>query len=255
MSENEQPKQEFLGPTYKYYKMVKSPDQLGMSSDGTLKAFAKDFDGLINYVTLLATGTSTASVTGKPLGNKFFYNTGGQCVPKDKQAKEGEEPETVDRFIYVNNVPTGNIPFISAGLGGNFKDLRGLIPGTMSQLNVFGEVSLMNAFTESSVPECQNVTLETIDVDNKKGWDTHYIATMDLRNMDPCTFTHNNNKINPVTDVKCKEFYSNISSNASIVSEPIHINLIEQLFFFGLCLVGLYILHRLQTKSSTFGKG
>ena len=39
-----------LGEPYKYWDYIKSPSELGMSSDGNLSAFARDFDGLIEYV-------------------------------------------------------------------------------------------------------------------------------------------------------------------------------------------------------------
>jgi hypothetical protein len=61
-----------LGPTYPYYKNIKNPSQIGMSSNGTLQQTAQDINGLIQYVELLVTGNSQASATGGPLGNKFF---------------------------------------------------------------------------------------------------------------------------------------------------------------------------------------
>ena len=54
---------------------------------------------------MLVTGKGRASKTGKPLGNKFFLKTGGQCNPIDKKGN------TVDRYLYINNVPDGSIPF------------------------------------------------------------------------------------------------------------------------------------------------
>ena len=94
--------EKLLGPTYPYYKNVKMPDDIGMSSKGSLSATAKDVEGLIAYVELLVSGGGKASSTGKPLGNKFFLKTGAKCVDKETE-------EQVDRYIYVNNVPTGNI--------------------------------------------------------------------------------------------------------------------------------------------------
>ena len=64
-----------LGPNYEYWKQIKTPPELGMTSDGTLGALGKDIDGLVQYVEVLVTGQG-ASKTGRPLGNKFFLPTG-----------------------------------------------------------------------------------------------------------------------------------------------------------------------------------
>lgn len=63
-----------LGPAYPYYQNIKSPSQIGMSSDGNLSTLAQDIDGLVSYVELLVSGSGAASATGQPLGNKFFKN-------------------------------------------------------------------------------------------------------------------------------------------------------------------------------------
>ena len=41
-----------LGPTYPYYKNIKSPSQIGMSDKGTIQQTAKNINGLIQYVQL-----------------------------------------------------------------------------------------------------------------------------------------------------------------------------------------------------------
>ena len=124
--------EKLLGPSYPYYKNIKDPSEIGMSDKGSLKALGKDIDGLINYVEVLVTGKSKASATGGPLGNKFFLQTGAKCV-------DTKTDEQVTRYIYVNNIPQGNIPFISDGLGVNFSEFKGLIPGAMSNLNVLNQ--------------------------------------------------------------------------------------------------------------------
>ena len=103
-------KDSYMGPDYQYYKYIKEPSAIGMSDKGSLAQMGKNIDGLIQYVDLLVTGKSRASATGNPLGNKFFLKTGGKCMDTTTN-KDGVE---VDRYIYVNNVPHGNIPFISS---------------------------------------------------------------------------------------------------------------------------------------------
>jgi hypothetical protein len=92
--------QRILGPDYQYWKQIKSPSQMGMSSNGSISTIAADVGGLINYVEVLVTGNGQASATGGPLGNKFFLKTAATC--KDKKSKK-----IVDRYVYVNNVPDG----------------------------------------------------------------------------------------------------------------------------------------------------
>ena len=230
-----------LGPTYPYYKNVKMPSDIGMSTKGSISALSKDIDGLIDYVEVLVTGKSKASATGGPLGNKFFLKTGAKCAANDVDGSNNQ----VDRYIYIDNVPDGNIPFISAGMGVNFSDFRGLIPGAMGDLNVLNPFAIMQAFMSGSTPPCQELTMETIDNKNNKSTETHYVTTVDIQNMDPCTFS---NGINPVSNKKCKETFSNYppnnNSNIELPEDPI-----VQLYFLGLSLVGIYIFMRLMEKS------
>ena len=72
-----------LGPTYPYYKNIKTPSQIGMSDKGTIQQMGKNVNGLVQYVQLLVTGKSKASATGRPLGNKFFLQTGAKCAAID----------------------------------------------------------------------------------------------------------------------------------------------------------------------------
>ena len=189
--------EKLLGPTYPYYKNIKTPSEIGMSTRGSLSAVANDITGLIAYVEVLVTGKSKASATGGPLGNKFFLKTGAKCMDKSNNKQ-------VDRYIYVNNVPVGNIPFISSGLDVNFSEFKGLIPGTMGNLNVLNPFSIMSAFLAGSTPECQELTMQTIDNNNNKSSETHYVTTVDIKNMDPCTFQ---NGRNPVYNSKCRETF------------------------------------------------
>lgn len=185
---------DYLGEDYPYYKMIKTPDQLGMSSKGTLKQMGKNMDGLISYVSLLVSGKSDASKTGQPLGNKYFLKTGAKCTDAAGQ--------TQDRDIYINNIPGGNIPFVSSGLGVNFSEFRGLIPGTISNLNAMNPMQLFQSFLSDS--SCQEVTLEVVDIHNNKHDETHFLTLVDIQNMDACSFK---NKRNPISGAKCKETF------------------------------------------------
>lgn len=198
-------KDKLLGQDYPYYKYVKTPQEIGMSSKGTLDQLGKDLDGLVNYVELLVSGKSKASATGEPLGNKFFLKTGAKCIAEDTK-------ETVDRYVYINNVPEGNIPIVSSGLGVDFSDFKGLIPGAISNLNAFNPMTIMQSFTQGTSPTCQNLTMETIDINNQKGNETHYVTVTDIKNIDSCSFADN---VNPITKQKCREAFSNIRTKSN----------------------------------------
>jgi hypothetical protein len=226
-----------LGPTYPYYKNIKMPNQIGMSDEGSLSALGKDVNGLIQYVEVLVTGNSEASATGGPLGNKFFLQTGAKC----KDVASGNQ---VDRFIYIDNVPNGNIPFISQGLGVNFSNFEGLIPGAMGNLNVLNPYAIMSSFLSGSTPDCQELTMQTIDINNNSSTQTQYVTLADIGNTNACSFQ---NGVNPVNNSRCNEtFQTGVSANATdyIPEDPI-----SQVYFASLAVIGLYILYRLMDKS------
>jgi hypothetical protein len=226
-----------LGPSYAYYKNIKTPSEIGMSDKGSMSALGKDISGLIDYVEILVSGKSKASATGGPLGNKFFLQTAAKCL--DKQTNQ-----QVDRYIYIDNVPNGNIPFISDGLGTNFADFKGLIPGTMSNLNVLNPFGILQSFLSGSNPECQEITMQTIDISNNISSETHYVTVSDIKNIDSCSFP---NKQNPISNKKCKEsFTKGVSEEATVVlpEDPI-----AQIYFVGLAGLAIYILYRLMEKN------
>jgi hypothetical protein len=160
--------EKLLGPDYKYWKQIKSPSQMGMSSNGSISTIASDVAGLISYVEVLVTGRGNASKTGKPLGDKFFLKTFATC--KDKSSGK-----VVDRYVYVNNIPDGSIPFISGGMNMNFSEFEGLVPGTMSNLSAMNPMLIFQAFMAGSQPECQEITLETVDVNNNRSSETRHL--------------------------------------------------------------------------------
>lgn len=239
--------EKLLGPTYPYYKNIKTPTQIGMSDKGTIQQMAKDIDGLIQYVELLVQGKSKASATGGALGNKFFLKTGAKCAATDKCSDENDSStcEQVDRYIYINNVPQGNIPFISSGLGVNFSELKGLIPGAMGNLNVLNPFAITRAFLSGSTPPCQEITMQTIDSKNNKSSETHYVTLADIQSIDPCSFPKQKN---PITKSKCQEaFLSGLEERGAgpvMSDDPL-----AQLYLASLAGIGIYILYRFMEKS------
>ena len=235
--------EKYIGPNYPYYKYIRTPTEIGISNEGSLSTLGNNIDGLIAYVELLVSGDGKASATGKPLGNKMFVKTGAKCKNKITQ-------QEVDRYIYINNVPQRNIPLISSDVGDNFK---GLIPGTISNLNAFNPMELFQAFLSDSKPDCQELKMETIDIYNNKSTESHFVTLIDIQNMDPCSFT---DKKNPITKVQCQETFTNLNQNQNQNNE--HFNVpkdpISQLYFASVGVLGIYILYGIMVKNNMLPK-
>ena len=178
-----------LGPDYEYYKQIKAPMYIGMSSNGDLGTMARDIGGLIAYTQILVEGGGVASVIPRPLGNKFFLKTGAKC-------RDIATNNQVDRSIYINNIPDGSIPFISSGLGTQFTNFRGLVPGMMSNMSNINPLEIFQSFMGGIDPSCQEVTMQTVDANNNISYDSGFVTETDLKSMNPCWFP---NRINPIT--------------------------------------------------------
>lgn len=238
----------FLGQDYPYQNNIRSPSEIGMRDTGTMPQLGRNIKGMISYTELLVTGNSKASVTGGPLGNKYFLKTGAQCKAMDTCESGEENCQDVDRYIYINNIPGGNIPFISSGMGKNFSEFRGLIPGSIENLNVLNPMAIFRAFKDGANPPCQMLTMQTVDNNNNRSSESHYVTLADIKSMDPCWFayTPEYNSTNPVTGKKCQSAFTTLSESEAVTmsNDPI-----DQLYFAGLTCIGIYIFYRIMEKS------
>ena len=166
-------------PSYNYTDEIKSPAELGMSGKGELSVLGKDIGGLIAYTELLVQGGGNASKIDGPLGDKFFLKTGAQCTDN----KTGNK---VTRSIFINNIPDGEIPFISSGVGVNFTEFEGLIPGLLGNLAGINPLAIFSAFTTGTNPKCQAITLETRNVKNVTSNETAFLTTDDIKSINSC---------------------------------------------------------------------
>lgn len=172
MSENELT---YLGESYNYAGNIygTGDEEMSMSSDPN--DVSNDIAGMIAYVDVLVSGDSKASkkrYKGKPLplGNKYFVKTLMKC-------KDIDTKEEVDRKLYVNNVPTGRIPFTI----GTKTNMKGLVPGILGNVEKMAPFDALSEIFSSSVPPCKKVPLEVIDNSNNLNkTQTHHVSLDDL---------------------------------------------------------------------------
>jgi len=169
---------EYLGQDYKYQKHIKTPEELGMSSEGSFSAIGKDIAGIVSYVELLVAGggeaTKNAPTNGGILGDRFFLKTGGQC----KDVATGNK---VDRYIHIDNVPDGTLPLISSGMGGyKFSSFKGLIPGMMTNIAHIEPTKIFGAFMMGAEPLCMEVERNVIDEEGRSSRVKHHMIRPDI---------------------------------------------------------------------------
>ena len=161
--------------SYKYPYFIKTPQQLNMAmGDGQswgLDTIGGNMGALIEYIELLITGKSGASMGnsldclwnkdgicnssggggGQPLGNAYFYDTSFTCM-------DGDISKNVS--MYVNNIPTGQIPFMP----GRSTGLNGLIPGIFEDVMNLNPQDILTAFKSNSDTSCVPVWLPVANI-------------------------------------------------------------------------------------------
>ena len=236
--------EKILGPAYNYTNNINTPSEMGMSSKGSLSVLAKDIEGIIAYGELLVSGTGKASKTGKPLGNKFFFKTSATC-------KDVKSDDIVERYMYIDNVPDGSIPFISSAMGVQMKEFRGLIPGTLGNLEAINPMKLFQAFQMGGQPPCREIKMQVIDKNNVRGEETHFVADADISNIPACNFP---NKKNPVSGEKCRQAMTNMFESQNINYgnydySKIPDDPLVKLFYATLGIAGIYLLYEFMRKT------
>ncbi len=232
----------FLGPTYNYAKQIKPPKEIGMSGDGNLGALGRDVNGLVNYTKMLVEGGGDASRVDGPLGNKFFLKTGGQCKSSDGKLHE--------RWIYVNNVPTGTIPFISSMTGGAMGNFRGLVPGTVENLGHLNPLALFGGFMQGTNPKCRKLNLKSDD--GKRGL---YVADADIANLNPCLFSGSRNPVSGKKLSGCADGFQNMNDIINGIKTTfghdltLQDNPLAKVYNIGFSALLLYLMYHLVTKS------
>lgn len=134
---------------------------------------------------------------------------------KQRDEKRAKDKKIVDRWIYVNNIPDGSIPFIASGADGRgFNDLRGLIPGALGNLGALNPVQLFNGFTAGTYPDCAEISLQTVNNENVKQTETRHVALVEMVEINPCSFYGNYNPASGKSGKNCPESFNAINSGS-----------------------------------------
>ena len=229
-------------PSYPYYSYIKSPPAMGMNGSGSDIQIKSNFASLGDYGEILTSGGGKASVTGQPLGNKFFSNTGGQCCPTtsfDLNQNNNPTCDTslqVDRYIY-----TDNVAYNLDGLG------QGLIDGVIEDIIALNPIGLIESLTEPAVPPCAKVSLYTIDTSNNQSITENYVALNDISNIPAYDFQ---NGVNLVTAANSSESFSNykIKKKKQKRVKKLPKDPIILLYFLLILIIALYILYKIIYK-------
>lgn len=215
---------------YPYQNYIKTPGQIGSSTKGDSTTITNNILGLTSYIQVLLDGSSNAQTTGtQPLGNSYFYNTGGTCTAPDGT--------TQNRYIYINNRPDGEIPLIPAD-----SSLKGLVPGILEDLTYMDPTELLSAFDSST--DCQEISMDVYDINNVKTTQSYYVNNDDIAKYNECWFP---NGQNPVTGIKCTEIDIELMSTRrkySTISNDIWL----QTYMYGITALSCYLLYALIYK-------
>lgn len=224
-----------LGNEYSYYTKIKTPEEMGMSSDGDLATIDADIKNLNSYVQLLINGGGDASKVSSVLGNKYFLRTGTKCT-SDDLTNRGER---VSRSIYIDNTPGGQI---NNTFGSQYNQLDGLIPNLIRNINSINPLSAFNAYVEGPDPKCKTVTLKT----TQGGSDVAYLTTADINGLNPCAFTNNIHPNTKLEGIRCSDGFQNITTN--LLSSKKLSSMIKYLYFISLVTLVCYILRKKQKR-------
>jgi len=240
-----------IGELYPYWDYINPPEKLGITSDGNFPAFVKDIGGLFEYGQLLLLSDSKASKTGHALGNKYFLNTGGQCCPTTDKDPWGGTPcdksSLVDRYIYINTIPTGQLPFINPENISTPAEFTGLLPGILEDVfKIPIEITgLLGALIEPVHPPCISLKLDVINAKNEKSIEEHHVASSDIVGMRPSDFVYSG-RVNPVSGRPNTEFFSNMETKECDIMIPglneLNTNSIENNIFIKEPIIGLYFI-------------
>lgn len=251
-----------IGPDYDYTRRVKNPYQMGMSAKGTWGQLGDNINGLLGYMELMVSGHCSglgkcASTIGRPLGNKFFVETPLKCTDKKTKKK-------VKRSLYINNVPDGSIPFITEISNVRFEGIEGLLPGIMSNVSQINPLNMLLSFISGPTSTCQQITMETIDSEDRRKPETAYVLNKDIELMNPKWFTiHPKPSREELKELEMEddEPFKGMNSESSIKKpntlkgskidySKIPDDLLIKIYYTSLGLLGIYLMFKILMKNN-----
>ena len=196
-----------IGPAYDYASYIRSPDELGVGTSGSISQIKKNYVAMGEYFKVILSGKSKASKEGKDfgiqtngdgrvLGPSFFVDTFAKCKPMRKVGPnqyiydKKKDKNLVPRSIYHNFKPTGKIVIANAG-----GDLRGMFPGILSNLDKITPGKIMDAVSQGDSPPCYQIRMPVYPTENNNFARTQvrWVSKDDIKNIDECAFVINNN--------------------------------------------------------------
>lgn len=239
MSNLEDSDDSYLGESLNYAGFIRPPTDSTMqfTDGGKRKELAHNINGINAYIDLLISGDSKASKRmsqdGKylPLGGKYFMKT----ILKCKDVDSGSE---VDRYVYMNNVPTGRLPFTT----GTETSYKGIVPGMMGNIEKMSPFEMIDELFSSSVPKCKKVSLEIVSNTSDSGQEkARHVSLDDLQ-----TILDRKEHINSYTDEVAfsqnelnnwKEGFENQFALDSRLTDMYFISLLMLSFYIFYCII------------------
>lgn len=138
--------EDYFGKNYNYSKHIKGPADVGVTDKTDLGALWDNVGGLSYYMDTMTFGRNEiSSIFGhkgmKPLGSNYFVKSGTCNKTKSVPKCKGKQ-----RYIYIQNVPTGKIPCLGqAGIKLPSTGFRGLVPGLLEDIAQINPIEIFNS--------------------------------------------------------------------------------------------------------------
>ena len=175
---------------YNYADRIKTPTELGMGDKGTMNQLTYNISGMIDYINILVTGKSNASrENGGPLGDAYFVPSLSKCTDSSGLSHP--------RHLYINNIPTKSLPFITGKTNLPMGEFKGLVPGIIDDISSLDPSNLISSFGNTEPPECSKKTFLIKDNNGNNYKETRYVADDDSK--DYQEINDNNLNCNPNT--------------------------------------------------------
>jgi hypothetical protein len=259
-----------LPQLFSYHNEIKSPDEVGASDAGNNAALKRDADSIFSYVGGIFSGNrNNVFKTDTPmLGDKQFFNTGGQCTkttlqdvnnndvnPVSVSSSNPDDENLIERYSYIDNISktANNQPV-------------GLLYQVINDFMDLNPTEIFNSITEPPYPQCIPVTLKTIkqnshnDIEN--GFETQYVIVSEIEKINPCNFEDgvnplvkektnatcdlNNAKQTAIFEAYDKKRKSNTQESFSNISYPK--NYLVQLYLFFVLILFFYLFYKINYK-------